>query len=63
MSPRGCRECGAELTLGPDRCPLCGAETSSPISARDVPDTETYQTKVRALREQLRRLREDAEAV
>jgi hypothetical protein len=58
-----CSECGAELRLGPAHCPLCGTDNSVRRWARPVPDVEIYQDKVRTLREQLRRLREDAEAV
>ena len=84
-----CRECGAELTRGPDApCPLCGTDTratnfrrlaslgevqrerndaqshQSGTGARpDVADVDSYQADVQRLREQLRRLRNDAEAV
>ncbi len=59
-----CGECGAELRHGPARCPLCGAEASAAKAASSEPAIEDYQTNVRDLREQLRRLREEsAEAV
>jgi hypothetical protein len=82
-----CRECGAELTRGPDaRCPLCGTDPLAMNSGRltslsevqreknaawshqgaappDVDDVDSYQADVQRLREQLRRLRSDAEAV
>jgi rRNA maturation protein Nop10 len=58
-----CAECGAELTLRPDSCPLCGAEISASTWAAPS-NAETYQSNVRDLREQLRKLRNDgAEAV
>jgi hypothetical protein len=58
-----CSECGVELKLSPERCPLCGADVggSSPTERLEAED---YQSNVRQLRDQLRRLREeDAEAV
>jgi predicted amidophosphoribosyltransferase len=59
-----CGECGAQLKLGPDCCPLCGAELSSEPKARKASDADTYQSNVRELREELRKLRShDAEAV
>ena len=59
-----CSECGAELRLGPARCPLCGAPASPGADASPPPDPEAYQTKVRELREQLSELRDEgAEAV
>ena len=62
---RDVEECGAQLKLGPDSCPLCGAElTGDPGGKEKSPDAETYQSNVRDLREELRRLRNhDAEAV
>jgi hypothetical protein len=63
MGARRCTECGAELNLRPSECPLCGSD-ASPKAARPLgTDVETYQGDVRRLREQLRKLREDAEAV
>ena len=62
-APR-CEECGAQLKLGLDSCPLCGAEFSSEPEKKKGPDAETYHSNVRELREELRRLRShDAEAV
>lgn len=59
-----CSECGAELRLGPTRCPLCGAVPASEAKPRRVTDPEGYHSKVQELREQLAKLREDgAEAV
>ncbi len=56
-----CSECGAELRLGPARCPLCGAEPSVPLAATDA---DRYHSNVQELRDQLRKLREEgAEAV
>lgn len=71
MSPRKkpkkeyCGECGAELRLRPDSCPLCGAAVDEAKSWSAEPaDAEAYQSNVRALREQLQKLRNDgAEAV
>jgi predicted amidophosphoribosyltransferase len=61
-----CNGCGAELQLGPDRCPLCGEDahlTSAPKREK-APSVDDYQENVRALRKQLKRLRDDgAEAV
>jgi uncharacterized OB-fold protein len=63
-----CRECGVRLDPLPELCPLCGAETNSKktvAKSQVAPlDTETYQSRLRALREQLHKLRSgDAEAV
>ncbi len=84
-----CRECGAELTHGPDAaCPLCGTDERATNFGRwtslsevqreknsaqsdqratgarpDVTDVDSYQADIQRLREQLRRLRNGAEAV
>ena len=62
-----CNGCGAELQLGPDNCPLCGAEarlTGSRKSARRRKrNVDDYQASVRELREQLQALRDGAKAV
>ena len=65
MAPKRCSECGAELDLGPARCPLCGAEPPGATTAtKSEASVDTYQSDVRKLRAQLKRLRsEDAEAV
>jgi predicted amidophosphoribosyltransferase len=60
-----CNGCGAELQLGPDSCPLCGAEARltgarKPKRRENVDD---YQASVRKLRKQLRALRDGAKAV
>ena len=63
-SPRICSACGAELRLRPHHCPLCGADVSE---KRPEPDAETnverYQEGLRKLRKQLKKLRDEAEAV
>ena len=59
-----CSECGAELKLHPHRCPLCGMEVDK--GATDMPaqkSIERYQEGMRELRKQLKKLRDDAEAV
>ncbi|HJR44700.1 MAG TPA: hypothetical protein VJ927_03790 [Actinomycetota bacterium] len=63
-SKKLCSECGAELRLGPTRCPLCGAEPEVAAKPRVVADTDSYHSRVQELREQLAKLREGgAEAV
>lgn len=59
---RRCRECGAQLSQQGACCPLCG-EGGGPESRPAETDVSTYQASVQELREQLRRLRRDAEAV
>ena len=62
--PKKCSECGAELKLRPHRCPLCGMEVDK--AATDMPaqkSVERYQEGMRELRKQLKKLRDDAEAV
>ena len=51
-------ECGAQLPLGPSPCPLCGAEASAE-QPKAVKDADDYQARVRLLRDQLKKLRED----
>ncbi len=66
MHPEKCSECGAELRLRPHRCPLCGSQVSpdSKPKVRKAVTVDRYQEDVRALREQLKKLREGgAEAV
>jgi predicted amidophosphoribosyltransferase len=59
-----CSECGAELRLRPASCPLCGAEVTDKSWSATPVSAEDYQSNVRDLREQLRKLRNDgAEAV
>lgn len=68
MKARRCNECGAVFRDRPvasseeESCPLCGAllKTRERVSL----DDEDYQTNIRALREELKRLRSgEAEAV
>lgn len=59
-----CSECGAELRLGPTRCPLCGCEPGVSKDAEVVSDPAGYHSRVQELRDQLRKLRDEgAEAV
>ncbi|MEA2451968.1 MAG: hypothetical protein QOG04_678 [Actinomycetota bacterium] len=63
-APKKCSECGAELRLRPHRCPLCGAEVDA--AKADAPaetNVERYQEGMRDLRKQLKKLRDEAEAV
>ena len=64
VAGKRCGECGCELKLDSDICPLCGAAPTAKRSRpRPVPepDIDRYQSDVRKLREELKRLR-DAEA-
>lgn len=62
--PKKCSECGAELRLRPHRCPLCGAEVAQPLAeSPPAKSVEKYQEGLRDLRKQLKKLRDDAEAV
>ncbi|MBA2725881.1 MAG: hypothetical protein H0U53_07825 [Actinobacteria bacterium] len=60
-----CQECGAQLRLGTDSCPLCGAELKvKPREKAEPQAPDEYHDNVRQLREELKRLRgHDAEAV
>ena len=59
-----CSECGAELRLGPTRCPLCGCEPGAPKEPEVISDPDGYHNRVQELRDQLRKLRDEgAEAV
>jgi predicted amidophosphoribosyltransferase len=61
-----CSGCGAQLDNDSDRCPLCGAEPRAKVARRASKpvDVEDYQSDVRKLREQLKKLRDKgAEAV
>ena len=61
--PDKCHECGAELRLGPAPCPLCGADQPAEKSWTAPPkkaDPDDYQANVRELREQLKKLRDEA---
>jgi hypothetical protein len=64
MSARRCGGCGAELKLRSEPCPLCGCSSVALRERAPRPlDVGRYQSDVRELREQLRKLREGAEAV
>jgi zinc-ribbon domain len=57
-----CSECGAELREGVASCPLCGADRDAPGTAEPwAPpvDADHYQSNVRLLREELKKLRDD----
>ena len=67
MAAKKCAECGAELRLRSAPCPLCGSDpTAEPAqpdwSARKEADSpreiDSYQSDLRKLREELKRLRE-----
>ena len=64
MGARRCGGCGAEPEFLSEPCPLCGG-TAVALRERapQTLDVAAYQSNVRELREQLRKLREDAEAV
>lgn len=62
--PKKCSECGAELRLRPHRCPLCGTEVGAANNDRPAEtNVERYQEGLRDLRKQLKKLRDEAEAV
>lgn len=63
--PKVCSACGAELRLRPHRCPLCGAGVGSdnPSEKPSTTSVESYQEGLRKLRKQLKKLRDEAEAV
>jgi predicted amidophosphoribosyltransferase len=59
-----CGGCGAQLRLRPASCPLCGEELREREVAPFEPpeDPEDYRSNVRALREELQRLRGGGQA-
>jgi hypothetical protein len=64
MVARRCGGCGAELELRSEPCPLCGGTSVALRERAPKPvDVAAYQSNVRDLRDQLRKLREGAEAV
>jgi predicted amidophosphoribosyltransferase len=61
-SIKRCSECGAELRHGLATCPLCGADGDAPgpnHSWTPPVEVDSYQSNVRHLREQLKKLRDD----
>ncbi|HEX3325903.1 MAG TPA: hypothetical protein VHV50_02800 [Actinomycetota bacterium] len=58
-----CGECGAQLRQGVANCPLCGADSDAAGAAdrwaAPVVEVDSYQSNVRNLREQLKKLRDD----
>ena len=63
-----CGGCGAQLRLRPTSCPLCGEKMAerevARFEAKLTEDPEDYRSNVRALRDELMRLRHgEAEAV
>ena len=72
MAAKNCVECGAELQLSSNSCPLCGAERKETVrwtvskkkKKVEPAELEDYQASVRELHEQLRKIRDDgAQAV
>lgn len=52
------------MRLRPHRCPLCGAEVNeAKTEAPAETNVERYQEGLRDLRKQLKKLRDEAEAV
>lgn len=61
-----CGGCGAQLKLRPTSCPLCGEamKEREVVRFEAVLDQDDYRSNVRALRDELMRLRHgEAEAV
>ena len=61
-----CGGCGAQLKLRPASCPLCGEamKKREVVRFEQAPDPDDYRSNVRALRDELMRLRSaEAEAV
>jgi predicted amidophosphoribosyltransferase len=58
-SIKRCSECGAELRQGLATCPLCGADGNAPDPWAPPVEVDSYQSNVRQLREQLKKLRDD----
>lgn len=48
-----CTECGAELQLAPQSCPLCGAEVTRETASLNGWEVDRYQAEVRRLRGEL----------
>ena len=70
MAAKNCAECGAELELRSTSCPLCGTQRKESVKwtvskkPAEPEDIEGYQSDLRKLRAQLKKIRDDgAEAV
>ncbi|MDQ4095007.1 MAG: hypothetical protein M3174_02220 [Actinomycetota bacterium] len=68
MAIKECVECGAELKLRSAPCPLCGTDPEAepkratwaapPKKPQPVTNVDDYQSDLRKLRDELKRLRE-----
>ena len=68
MGAKQCAECGADLRVRSAPCPLCGTDPSAersrpdwsqpPKETKSPREVDSYQSDLRKLREELKRLRE-----